>query len=157
LLFGGIKKKKRKIRNNSKPTQQIATMTSSAQPSSSSSSSLATTRPSSKPLPPPLDDPSVSIPLLLFDDDCDENNNFCPPLNWGMIGCGRVCHDFVQALKHLPTAKVVACATANDPIRAAEFATKHKIPTSCKCFFLRLLLSSFLSFFVALALSFQTQ
>jgi dihydrodiol dehydrogenase / D-xylose 1-dehydrogenase (NADP) len=67
--------------------------------------------------PPPLDDPSVSNPLE------------CPPLRWGLIGCGRVSHDFTQALKHLPTASVVACA-ARDEDRAKEFAAKHGIPTA---------------------------
>lgn len=27
---------------------------------------------------------------------------------WGIIGCGRVSHDFVQALKFLPQAKVLS-------------------------------------------------
>lgn len=76
---------------------------------------VATTYILSKP-PPPLDDPSVSNPLD------------CPPLQYGMIGCGRVSHDFVQALKHLPTQRVVACATQNDLERAQVFATKHNIP-----------------------------
>ena len=69
--------------------------------------------------PPPLDDPSVADPLQ------------CPPLRWGLIGCGRVCHDFTQALKYLPTAEVVACS-ARDAARAAEFAQKHKIKKSCE-------------------------
>lgn len=67
--------------------------------------------------PPPLDDPSVTDPLE------------CPPLRWGLVGCGRVSHDFAQALKHLPTASVVACA-ARDLSRAKEFATKHGIPAA---------------------------
>lgn len=67
--------------------------------------------------PPPLDDPSVSDPLE------------CPPLKWGIIGCGRVSGDFVQALKHLPTATVVACA-ARSKDSAQEFAIKHKISKS---------------------------
>lgn len=67
--------------------------------------------------PPPLDDPSVSDPLE------------CPPLKWGIIGCGRVSHDFVQALKHLPTASVVACA-ARSKDSAQEFSTKHSIAKS---------------------------
>ena len=69
--------------------------------------------------PPPLDDPSVSDPLD------------CPPLRWGLIGCGRVCQDFTQALKYLPSAHIVACA-ARDATRAAEFAKTHGIPKSCK-------------------------
>jgi hypothetical protein len=69
--------------------------------------------------PSPFDDPTVSDPLK------------CPPLRWGLIGCGRVCHDFTQALKNLPSARVVACS-ARDTKRAAAFAKKHKIQKSCK-------------------------
>lgn len=68
--------------------------------------------------PPPFDDNTVQGPLV------------CPPLRWGLIGCGRVCHDFTQALKYLPTAIVVACS-ARDAERAASFAKKHKIKKSC--------------------------
>jgi dihydrodiol dehydrogenase / D-xylose 1-dehydrogenase (NADP) len=70
------------------------------------------------PPPRPLDDPSASDPLD------------CPPLKWGLIGCGRVSHDFAQALKLLPTASVVACAAHRDPDRAAAFAARHGIPAS---------------------------
>ena len=65
--------------------------------------------------PPPLDDPSLKDPLE------------CPPLRWGLIGCGRVSHDFAQALKHVPTASIVACS-ARDMDRSQAFADKHKIP-----------------------------
>jgi dihydrodiol dehydrogenase / D-xylose 1-dehydrogenase (NADP) len=64
--------------------------------------------------PPPRDDPSVSDPLE------------CPPLRWGLLGCGRVSHDFCQALKVLPSQKVVACA-ASEADRAQAFAQKHGI------------------------------
>mmetsp|Transcript_16582 Transcript_16582/g.48091 ORF Transcript_16582/g.48091 Transcript_16582/m.48091 type:complete len:394 (-) Transcript_16582:42-1223(-) len=64
--------------------------------------------------PPPLDNPSLTDPLQ------------CPPLRWGMLGCGRVSHDFTQALKHLPSQSVVACsARSNDSAEA--FAQKHGI------------------------------
>lgn len=76
---------------------------------------MSSTLPSSNP-PPPLDDPTVDF-------------LYCPPLRWGLLGCGRVSHDFCQALKHLPTANVVACA-ARDPDRARAFAEKHKISAS---------------------------
>jgi dihydrodiol dehydrogenase / D-xylose 1-dehydrogenase (NADP) len=76
---------------------------------------MTTTTAASTP-PPPLDDPSLENPLQ------------CPPLRWGMIGCGRVSHDFTQALKHLPTASVVACA-ARSIDSAKAFAEKHKIPS----------------------------
>ena len=73
--------------------------------------------------PCPLDDESITNPLE------------CPPLRWGLIGCGRVSHDFTQALKLIPTAKVVACS-ARSIESAKTFADKHNIPTYCKssCF-----------------------
>lgn len=72
--------------------------------------------------PPPMDDPTVSDPLE------------CPPLRWGIIGCGRVSHDFTQALKHLPTQTVVACSARNGD-SAKAFAEKHGIEKSCKSMF----------------------
>lgn len=66
------------------------------------------------PPPPPLDDPTVGI----LD---------CPPLRWGILGCGRVSHDFCQALKHLPTASIAACAANGNLEKASAFAEKHKI------------------------------
>jgi dihydrodiol dehydrogenase / D-xylose 1-dehydrogenase (NADP) len=72
--------------------------------------------------PPPLDDPTVDI-------------LHCPPLRWGLLGCGRVSHDFCQALKHLPTASVVACATNDGKIdRPQAFADTHKITTAYKTY-----------------------
>ena len=68
--------------------------------------------------PPPLDDLSCSDPLE------------CPPLRWGMLGCGRVSHDFTQALKHLGTQTVVACS-ARSLESAKAFAEKHGIPNIC--------------------------
>jgi len=70
---------------------------------------------SSKP-PPPLDDPTVSDPLE------------CPTLRWGIISCGRISHDFTQALKLLPTATTIACS-ARSIEDAKQFAKKHDIPT----------------------------
>ena len=70
--------------------------------------------------PPPLDDPNVSNPLE------------CPPLRWGLIGCGRISNDFTQALKLLPTAKVQACS-ARSLDSAKAFAAKHGIEKTCKC------------------------
>jgi predicted dehydrogenase len=48
-----------------------------------------------------------------------------------MLGCGRVSHDFTQALKHLPTQKVVACS-ARSLESAMMFAEKHGIGNHCK-------------------------
>jgi len=56
----------------------------------------------------------------------DEGLTTCPPLRWGIIGCGRVSHDFCQALKLLPTAQVVAAA-ARDVTSAQLFCEKHGI------------------------------
>lgn len=80
-------------------------------------SSTNASSPEQEPPPPPLDDPTVTDPLS------------CPPLKWGILGCGRVSHDFCQALKHLPTQHVVACA-ARSADSAQEFAAKHTIPQS---------------------------
>ncbi len=68
--------------------------------------------------PPPLDDPTKD-PLE------------CPPLRWGLIGCGRISHDFTQALKILPTQKVVACS-ARSVESAKAFADKHEVGKYCK-------------------------
>jgi len=64
--------------------------------------------------PPPLDDPTLLDPLE------------CPPLKWGILGCGRVSNDFCQALKHLPTQSVVSCS-ARSSDNAEAFAQKHDI------------------------------
>ena len=69
--------------------------------------------------PPPLDDPSVSDPLQFT------------PLRWGILGGGRVSHDFPPALKHLPTQTGVACA-ARSADSAKTFAKKHGIENSCE-------------------------
>ena len=82
-------------------------------------SSSCTTNAAASTPPPPFDDPNVTDPLE------------CPPLRWGMLGCGRVSHDFTQALKHLPTQKVVACS-ARSADSAKTFAEKHGIGKSCK-------------------------
>jgi len=68
------------------------------------------------PPPPPFDDPSIVT-----------NPLDCPPLRWGLIGCGRVSNDFTQALKHVPSASVVACAARSED-NAKSFAQKHGIP-----------------------------
>jgi hypothetical protein len=78
--------------------------------------------------PSPLDDPTLADPLE------------CPPLRWGMIGCGRVSHDFTQCLKHLPTQTVIACA-ARSVDSAKSFAEKHGIANHCKFFFVNSLIS----------------
>ena len=85
--------------------------------------------------PCPLDDESITNPLE------------CPPLRWGLIGCGRVSHDFTQALKLIPTAKVVACS-ARSIESAKTFADKHNIPTYCKSSYLLVSFYFYIHFFV---------
>jgi dihydrodiol dehydrogenase / D-xylose 1-dehydrogenase (NADP) len=90
------------------------------------------------------------------DSDGDDNNNGndstsqesdaslllldCPSLQWGILGCGRVSHDWCLALQHLPSQRVMACATSSssstststsdDSLRARQFAELHNIPAS---------------------------
>jgi len=64
--------------------------------------------------PSPLDDPSVEDPLS------------CPPLRWGILGCGRVAHDFCLAMKHLPTQVLAGCA-ARSLSSAETFAKTHNV------------------------------
>jgi predicted dehydrogenase len=75
------------------------------------------TEPTATPAPPPpLDSPTLTDPLQ------------CPELQWGILGCGRVSHDFCRAVtRHVPTACIVACATANSMDRAQAFAQTFDI------------------------------
>jgi dihydrodiol dehydrogenase / D-xylose 1-dehydrogenase (NADP) len=85
------------------------------------------TDPVSSPIPSPFDDPT------LIPSHEDDLLSTCPPLKWGILGCGRVSHDFCLAIhNHIPTASIVACATSNDnePHRVQEFAKKHSIPNA---------------------------
>jgi len=53
------------------------------------------------------------------------------PLRWGILACGKVAHDFTQALKMVAAPlghAVAACATRSDPERARAFAALHGIP-----------------------------
>ncbi|KAL7524757.1 hypothetical protein ACHAWF_001071 [Thalassiosira exigua] len=57
-----------------------------------------------------------------------------PPLRWGVLGCSKVAHDFVQALKYLSIAcglphSVVAVGSRSAD-RAARFAALHDVPNS---------------------------
>lgn len=61
-----------------------------------------------------------------MDDPSKEDPLDCPPLRWGIISSGRVCHDFVQALKHVKTASVVSCSARREE-SAKAFAEKHGI------------------------------
>ena len=49
-----------------------------------------------------------------------------PPLRWGVLACGKVANDFVQALKIVPNASVEAVG-ARDLSRAEGFAAKHGV------------------------------
>jgi predicted dehydrogenase len=63
------------------------------------------------------------------------SEEYTPACRWAVIGTGRVCHDFVQSLKLLPSASLVACAIRSSSSASATtnleaFATKHNIPNS---------------------------
>jgi dihydrodiol dehydrogenase / D-xylose 1-dehydrogenase (NADP) len=49
------------------------------------------------------------------------------PVRWGIVGCGRISHDFVSAMASLPSASLHACA-ARSLANAQAFAATHKIP-----------------------------
>eukprot|EP00957_Ditylum_brightwellii_P166876 12701561-Ditylum_brightwellii.AAC.1 len=74
----------------------------------------------SQPIPTPLDHPSS--PTVLS----------CPPLIWGILGCGRVANDFVVSVtRNIKSAKIVACASnSGGTSNASSFAATHKIPRS---------------------------
>jgi dihydrodiol dehydrogenase / D-xylose 1-dehydrogenase (NADP) len=70
--------------------------------------------------PAPLDDTADWTDLLA-----------CPKLRWGILGCGRVSHDFCRAVSTLvKSAELVACATSNDVDRAKVFAATFGIPSA---------------------------
>jgi len=47
-------------------------------------------------------------------------------IRWGIIGCGKISHDFVNAIKHLDDVELVGCAARNLS-SAQEFAQRFKI------------------------------
>ncbi|CAM9907701.1 unnamed protein product [Discosporangium mesarthrocarpum] len=49
------------------------------------------------------------------------------PLRWGIMGAGRVCHDYVQALKSIPDAAQVKAVGCRDLDRSVAFAELHGI------------------------------
>ncbi|XP_067830388.1 trans-1,2-dihydrobenzene-1,2-diol dehydrogenase-like isoform X1 [Heptranchias perlo] len=50
---------------------------------------------------------------------------------WGICSAGKICHDFMVALKTLPAADHQAVAVASrDSSRARDFAKRHEIPKS---------------------------
>eukprot|EP00903_Cladosiphon_okamuranus_P012750 g11920.t1 len=51
-----------------------------------------------------------------------------PPLSWGIMGAGRVCNDFVQALKSVPHVAKVQTVGCRELERSVEFADQHGIP-----------------------------
>ncbi|XP_039760888.1 trans-1,2-dihydrobenzene-1,2-diol dehydrogenase-like [Pararge aegeria] len=51
-------------------------------------------------------------------------------IRWGIVSCGKISHDFVNAINTYPDKgdMVIAAAAARDKSRAEEFAKIHKIP-----------------------------
>ena len=50
-------------------------------------------------------------------------------VRWGILGCGKIANDFVNALQTVPNA-VVAAVAARDTGRARDFAVQHGVSTS---------------------------
>ncbi|KAA8497626.1 Trans-1,2-dihydrobenzene-1,2-diol dehydrogenase [Porphyridium purpureum] len=73
--------------------------------------------------PVPLD---IASKLTLPLEEYEKQHPAGAQVRWGIVGAGRVCHDFVQALKVLPCARVVAVA-AREGARAEKFAQRHGI------------------------------
>mmetsp|Transcript_20327 Transcript_20327/g.30053 ORF Transcript_20327/g.30053 Transcript_20327/m.30053 type:complete len:384 (+) Transcript_20327:161-1312(+) len=53
-----------------------------------------------------------------------------PPLRWGIMGAGRVCHDFVQAMKFVSKAGYPVAVGCRDLERSQKFASLHGIEAS---------------------------
>lgn len=49
-----------------------------------------------------------------------------PKINWGILGCGLIAHDFVSVLNTVPCAYIKACAS-RDVARSQAFAKTHGI------------------------------
>uniref|UniRef100_A0A4W3J4B1 Trans-1,2-dihydrobenzene-1,2-diol dehydrogenase n=1 Tax=Callorhinchus milii TaxID=7868 RepID=A0A4W3J4B1_CALMI len=50
---------------------------------------------------------------------------------WGICSVGRICHDFLVALRSLPSEDhEVVCVASRDLSRAKAFAKRHNIPTA---------------------------
>ena len=89
--------------------------------------------------PPPLTPPSLDLPLqpspsTPYTTYASSPNSFlssCPSLKWGICGTGRICNDFTQSLKILPSSTPVACAAMSSIESAEKFGRKHGIK---KCY-----------------------
>lgn len=51
------------------------------------------------------------------------------PVRWGILSCGKISHDYVNAIRHLPDVEVVACA-ARSLSDAQAFAKMFNIPAA---------------------------
>jgi len=49
-------------------------------------------------------------------------------VNWGIIGCGRICSDFTKFLRTIANAEIVAVAS-RDISRSQTFITAHELKT----------------------------
>lgn len=59
----------------------------------------------------------------------EKRSTSSPPLRWGILSCGKVAHDFCQALKCVePYHEIVAVASRCNLDRARSFAAVHSIP-----------------------------
>lgn len=53
-------------------------------------------------------------------------------LKWGIAGSGKICHDFVSALKSISNYHQVIAVGARSQKSANDFAQKHNIKKSYK-------------------------
>ncbi|XP_044751974.1 trans-1,2-dihydrobenzene-1,2-diol dehydrogenase-like isoform X2 [Coccinella septempunctata] len=51
-----------------------------------------------------------------------------PPLRWGVVGAGRITHDFVTAVQIFPEEHTVVAVGSGIIARAENFAKEHNIP-----------------------------
>ncbi|GMH86902.1 hypothetical protein TrST_g4836 [Triparma strigata] len=71
--------------------------------------------------------PSPSTPYTAYASSPNSFLSSCPSLKWGICGTGRICNDFTQSLKILPSSTPVACAAMSSLESAEKFGRKHGI------------------------------
>lgn len=50
------------------------------------------------------------------------------PLRWGVVGAGKITHDFVTAIQIFPDDHTVVAVGSNNIAKAEQFAKDHNIP-----------------------------
>lgn len=55
-----------------------------------------------------------------------------PPLRWGVVGAGKITHDFVTAVQIFPDRHTVVAVGSGNKANAERFAEEHNIPEACE-------------------------